>query len=310
MLQEQETRVGGARFWFGVACTLAGGALWGFSGSCAQFLLDEYGIDPLFTVGFRAVGAAIIFLAVIALRYRERFAAMLRSLGGLARVALFGVALFACQITYVVAIGLSNAGTVTVLQSGNVVIVMLISCLMARTLPRCVELLGLIAAILATWLIATGGDVSALVMPLPALLWGLATAVSAAVYTMYPRRLFDRWGSFCVTAGGMATGAIISLVVCGFLAAMGSPVSVPDMDAAGWLVIVLIAVLGTFGAFALFLHGVSIVGSVTGSLLGCIEPVSATLVSAVWLGTVFSGADVLGLVLMIAAVALVTVRKD
>ena len=44
----------------------------------------------------------------------------------------------------------------------------------------------------------------------------------------------------------------------------------------------------------------------TGSLLGCIEPVSATIVSAVWLGTVFSGADLVGLVLMIGSVFLVT----
>ena len=300
----------GARFWFGVACTLSGGALWGFSGSCAQFLLDGYGIDPLFTVVFREAGAAVLLLAIVAARYRARFVAMLRIPGEAARVALFGVALFACQTTYVVAIGMSNAGTVTVLQSANVVIVMLVACLIARSLPHPSELLGLVAAIVATWLIATGGDIGALVLPMPALLWGLGTAVSAAVYTMYPRRLFGRWGSFCVTAGGMAVGAIVSCLVAGGFALAGSPVPVPDMDATGWVVLCLIAALGTFGAFALFLHGVSIVGSVTGSLLGCIEPVSATVVSAVWLGTAFSGADLAGLLLMIAAVFLVTLRPS
>ena len=71
----------------------------------------------------------------------------------------------------------------------------------------------------------------------------------------------------------------------------------------------LIIVVGTFAAFALYLHGVSIVGSVKGSLLGAIEPVSATAFSALWLGTAFSGADWAGFVLMIAMIFLVTGEK-
>lgn len=296
------------RFWLGVASALLGGAMWGFSGSCAQFLLDGYGIDPLFTVVVREVAAAVILLSIVAVRYRARFSAMVHAPGQLRRVAVFGAALFACQITYVVAISMSNAGTVTVLQSANVIIIMVIACLAARALPHPFELAGLVAAILATWLIATGGDIGALVLPLPALLWGLGTAVSATVYTMYPQKLFERWGSFCVTAGGMAAGGILSTAVAVALGIAGHPVPVPEMDAVGWFVLVLIVLVGTCGAFALFLHGVSIVGSVTGSLLGCIEPVSATVVSAVWLGTAFSGADLLGLVLMIGAVFLVTLK--
>ena len=85
--------------------------------------------------------------------------------------------------------------------------------------------------------------------------------------------------------------------------------ALPTLDAAGFLVFGLIIVVGTFAAFALYLHGVSIVGSVKGSLLGAIEPVSATAFSALWLGTAFSGADWVGFVLMIAMIFLVTGEK-
>ncbi len=298
-----------SRFWLGVACTLIGGAFWGISGSGSEFLLEHYSIDPMFIVVFREAAAALLFLVVLVVRYRKSCTQLLCIPQERMRLALFGLALFTCQITYVVAIGLSNAGTVTVLQSANCIIVMVATCLSTRVLPHGAEVLGLIAAVVATWLIATGGDPSQLVLPLPALLWGLSTAVSAAVYTMYPRRLFDRWGSFCVTASGMVIGALVSCVVASMLALAGRPVAVPDMDATGWIVLGVIAVLGTFAAFTLFLHGVSVVGSVKGSLLGCIEPISATIVSAVWLKTVFSETDVAGLILMIVAVALVTVRK-
>lgn len=309
--EDSAALVGGGRFWFGVFCTLLGGTLWGVSGSVSQLLMGTYHVDPLFISVFREIGASIILLAIMAVRYRGQFPAMVRDRGSLLRVIVFGVALFACQITYLVAIGLSNAGTVTVLQSANVIIIMVAACLIGRTLPHLVELLGLIAAIVATWLIATGGDIAALVLPLPALLWGLGTAVAAAVYTMYPQKLFVRWGSMCVTAGGMSAGAIVAILVACGLALAGDPVPWPtSLDAFGWAMLVFIAAVGTFGAFALFLHGVSIVGSVKGSLLGCIEPVSATVVSALWLGTAFSGADIVGLVLMIAAVFLVTLKPQ
>ena len=64
---------------------------------------------------------------------------------------------------------------------------------------------------------------------------------------------------------------------------------VPDMDATGWLALVGgVGVLGTFAAFGLFLYGVSLVGSVKGSLLGVAEPAGAMVIAALWLHTPFS----------------------
>ena len=57
--------------------------------------------------------------------------------------------------------------------------------------------------------------------------------------------------------------------------------------------------LSTFASFALYLRGVALAGSITGSLLGAAEPVSASVVAAVWLGMVLTGDDWAGLVLML-----------
>ncbi|WP_418712441.1 DMT family transporter, partial [Adlercreutzia equolifaciens] len=82
---------------------------------------------------------------------------------------------------------------------------------------------------------------------------------------------------------------------------------VPDMDATGWLALVGgVGVLGTFAAFGLFLYGVSLVGSVKGSLLGVAEPAGAMVIAALWLHTPFSAWDWIGLVLMAAMIALVS----
>ena len=149
----------------------------------------------------------------------------------------------------------------------------------------------------------------ALALPLPGLLWGIANGLSVAFYIMFPKSLFAKWGSFAVTGLGMLVGGVAATAV--WLSGLldGQPGALPAMDAAGWLVLGVIALVGTFAAFGLYLHGVSVVGSVKGSLLGAIEPVSATVFAVLWLGTAFTGADWIGCALMIVMIFFVTGEK-
>ena len=72
-------------------------------------------------------------------------------------------------------------------------------------------------------------------------------------------------------------------------------------------VMVAMVLVGTVGAYLLYLQGIADAGPVRASLAGCMEPVSAMAISALWLHTPFSALDVVSLVLIIAMVALVTV---
>ncbi|MBC5582608.1 EamA family transporter [Eggerthella sp. NSJ-70] len=295
----------------GVLCALVGAGLWGFSGACAQYLLANYDITPSFITAVRMLGAGALFLIVLAVRNRGLLAAMLRDGRTLGQLAVFGgVGLFLCQITYTIVIGYTNAGTATVLQTTGIAFVMLFTCAATRRLPRVREAVGLVAAIAATWLIATQGDPSALYLPLVGLAWGIANGLSVAFYIMYPKRLFARWGSFAVTGIGMLFGGVVATAVYLGGVALGEPLALPSLDAMGVAVFAAFIVVGTFAAFALYLHGVSVVGSVEGSLLGAIEPVSATVIATLWLGTAFTGADLAGCALMIAMIFLVTGKKE
>lgn len=307
----------------GIVCALAGGALWGLSGACSQFLLSGYDVTPAFITCVRMLGSGIMFLALLAFARRDTLAAMLRDRASLLRLAIFGVGgLFLCQITYVTAVGYTNAGTATVLQSTCTVVIMAVTCVFTRKLPNAKEAVGLVCALLATWLIATQGNPAALALPAAGLLWGAANSLSCAFYIMYPKRLFERWGSLPVTGVGMLVGGIAALafwiaeqagLTAGGTAGAGAgaaAIALPSLDATGIAVLVVIVVLGTFAAFALYLHGVSVVGPVTGGLLGTVEPASATICSALWLGTVFSPADWAGFALMMAMIVLVAFAKE
>lgn len=296
------------RFFLGVACALAGGALWGFSGACSQYLFAHYDIDASFITAVRMLGSGALFLVLLLATRRERLVAMLRDRASFRRLVIFGVfGLFACQFSYIASIDCTNAGTATVLQSLGTVWVMLAACALAKKPPRAGEALGFVLALAATFLIATQGDPSSLALPAVGLAWGLVNSLTVAIYIMYPKRLMFVWGTLLTTGAGMAIGGVAAGIAWAAPAVWGGAVVMPVLDATGWFVLAAIAVLGTFAAFTLYLHGVALVGPVTGSLLGAMEPVSATVFAALWLGTSFTGYDWAGFLLMVSMILLVSV---
>ena len=295
------------RFWRGVVTALVGGAMWGFSGTCAQYLYQHYEIDPLFITWVRMLGSGILFLILLAFTQRGKLRAIAGDRRELGRLALFGIAgLFLCQFTYTTSVNATNAGTATVLQSLSTVFILAATCLIMRRAPRAMELGGLALALVATWLIATKGNLTALMIPPAGLAWGLINAASCTFYIMYPKHLFARWGSLPVTGIGMLIGGIAAVAIWGLGGLWGAAPVVPQLGLDGVLVLAAIVVVGTLAAFGLYLHGVSIVGSVKGGLLGTTEPASAMVFAALWLGTMFTWADWIGLVLMVAMIFLVT----
>ena len=281
--------------------------MWGFSGTCAQYLYQHYEIDPLFITWVRMLGSGILFLILLAFSQRGKLRAIAGDRRELGRLALFGIAgLFLCQFTYTTSVNATNAGTATVLQSLNTVFILAATCLMMRRAPRAMELGGLAFALVATWLIATKGNLTALMIPPAGLAWGLINAASCTFYIMYPKHLFARWGSLPVTGIGMLIGGIAAVAIWGLGGLWGAAPVVPELGLDGVLVLAAIVVVGTLAAFGLYLHGVSIVGSVKGGLLGTTEPASAMVFAALWLGTMFTWADWIGLVLMVAMIFLVT----
>lgn len=299
------------RFAVGLIAALGGAVLWGFSGSCAQLMLAGFGVDALFITAVRTVIAAILLMVVAGIRYRSVLAEILQCAKLRARILLFGVGLFLSQSTFALSVEQTNAGTATVLQSLATIFVMVIACCLMRRLPRAFEALGLACALASTWLIATQGNPGELQLPLGGLLWGLANAGAVTLYIMIPKPLYERWSSLPVIACGMTIAALVACLVWAVSAMIsnsstGMLSSTATLDAEGWLVLILgIGILGTACAFGLYLYGVAIVGSVRGSLLGAAEPASAMVITAAWLGTAFTSADWLGLLLMLAMIALV-----
>ena len=309
-------RTRSARYTLGLASAFIGACFWGLSGVCIQYLQDASALNPLFITCIRAATAAILFVFLIALRYRAQLKALLANPKYVALTCLFGLGLFGSQSTYAVSTGITNAGTATVLQMLASVFVLLIACLKTRRTPRFRELAAVVLAVAATWLIATKGDAGALGIPIEGLAWGILNALAVTLYLIVPERLYARFSSIMVIGCGICVSAVISigaLAVAALLAQHNAASLVLPVSAIGpfsWLTLIGGAgILGTFAAFGMYLWGASIIGSVKGSLIGVAEPASACILSAALLNTAFTGADWLGFILMAAMMAILALPQ-
>lgn len=285
----------------GVLATLFGGLFWGFSGTCASFLFERYAIDTVWLMCARQVVSGLLFLIIILARKSDRQSIVRlfttkRDILVLVVFAAAGVLLN--QYGYLMAVRLTNAGTATVLQCLQLILIMVYSCLRMRRAPRRREFAGVVLALAGTYLLATGGSPSNLAIPLEGLVIGLISAVGAACMSILPARILKEYGPTVVTGSGMLLSGIAT-------SAFFHPWEMmPQLDAVGWGAFVVLAAVGSCLAYSLYMKGVKEIGSMRASLIGTVEPVSAALTSALVLGTVFTLPDVVGFACIIIMVFL------
>lgn len=283
----------------GTLLTIAGGTLWGINGTVSKILMSEYGVDPLWMACARELTACWLFLAAARATAPGRISEALhdkRAMLGMLSVAIFSILL--SQVAYLEAISWTNSATATILQSLSVVLVMVYVCFVNRRLPRRREAVGVALAIVGTFLVATGGNFGALSLPLGGLAWGFMCALAAAILAIQPVNMMHHWGNFVVNGFAFLISGIVLSV------ATQPWTHMPALDARGVALLVFSIVLGTFGAYGLYLQGVKEVGSMRGSMLSTAEPVTATITSVLLMGIAFSPADLVGFAMILAMVFL------
>lgn len=290
-----------ARVRRGIACTLLGGALWGLNGTVSKFLMETYGMDPLWLVCIRELTACWLFLAAAALTAdgRSKLAGVLRDprgMAGIVAVAL-GAVLFS-QVAYLQAINWTSSAMATIMQSLGMLLVLTYVCVTMRRGPKRREVLGVLLALVGTFLVATGGNPGELALPLGGLAWGLICAVSSACLSILPAKPMARWGNFVVNGLAFLISGVMLTV------AYRPWEHMPALDGLAVALLTFCVLGGTFGSYALYLQGVHDAGSMRASLLGTIEPITATVTTVLMLGTTFTPADLVGFGLILAMVYL------
>ncbi len=285
----------------GAVLTLAGGTLWGVNATVSKILMDHYQADPLWIACIRELFTGALFLACAGVMTPRLLVGALRDHRSYPRfVGTAIVCVLLSQIAYLNSIDWTNAGTATVLQTLNLLFVLAWVCLRGRRLPGRRETVGVALAFVGTVLIATGGDLTTLTLPPMGLAWGLANALATASLSILPASLIARWGNF--TTNGIMF-LISGILLCPIVRPWATAPA--GLDALGVALMVFTVVGGTFGAYWLFLTGVMRIGSMRATMLGTVEPLTATVSAVLFTAAVFTPTDLVGFAMIIVMVFLV-----
>lgn len=288
----------------GIILSLLGGIFWGFSGSCGQYLFTYHGVDSKWIVTVRMILTGIILLSVSFAKHKSKIIGVWkgrRNFVCMAAFTLFGLIL--CQYSYFTAIAHSNAGTATVLQYLSPVMILVFVCLKNKKLPVFAEIIAIILAVGGTFVIATGGDVGSLAVSMPALIWGLSSAVFLACYSLIPAPLLREYDTPTILGWGTLAGGIVLLPVFRPWEIM------PEISFSLIGALSGIVIFGTVLAYTFYLEGIRLIGATKASIISSIEPVAATVISALWLGTEFSGSDIIGFIMIISTIFITAFTK-
>lgn len=128
-------------------------------------------------------------------------------------------------------------------------------------------------------------------------------AVTLVIYTLQPADLMKRYSTLLTLGWGMAVGGVILMLI-------KRPWSMhPIVDGQTVLAMCFIVIFGTICAFYFYLSGVRLVGASSASMLACIEPVAATVISVLWLKVRFQVIDLAGFVLVISTVFIISLNQ-
>lgn len=286
----------------GSLMVLVAGTAWGLSGVSGQYLMT-HGVNLNLLTSLRLIIAGSILGLFTLIKQRENIRTLLSDKKGVKQLIFFSLAgLLMNQFTYMNAIKYTNAGTATVLQYMSPVLILVAVSVVEKRLPSVAEALSIILAVLGTVIIATHGHLGSLAITPKGLFWGVLSAISAALYVLLPGPIVDKWGSMPVISLAMLFSGILFT-----LFTQPWQYDLPLTTGNG-IALVGLVLVGTIIAYTLFVEGASIVGPVNGSLIAAVEPIASVFFSIILLSETFYSMDILGMLLIMVAVLLISLR--
>lgn len=289
----------------GFALAISAAILWGVSGTVGQFLFQERGINVEWLITVRMLISGILLLLFSKFAEKNALASIWRHKADAIQLIVFSIGgMLAVQYTYFAAIKHANAATATVLQYGGPIFIVIYLSIKKRTLPKPAEIFATLLAVFGTVMLVTRGNLTSLSVSALALCFGIGSAITLAVYTLQPAQLMTKFSASLVIGWGMLVGGLVFSLVRAPWEAVGI------WDAKTFWGIAFIIVFGTLIAFYSYLSAVKMIGGQKASLLASAEPLSAALLSVLWLQVSFTTSEWIGSISIILTVFLLSKQSE
>lgn len=288
----------------GILLALLAGILWGITGPLGQFLFDEKTITPEWLVTCRLiVSGTVILLGMFVKRRWEIFTIWKDKKDAVHMVIYSVVGMMAVQYSFFVAVEASNGGTATVLQYTNPVMIILYLALFQKVRLKSKEVVAVLLALAGIFLLSTNGNLHTLVITPKGLFMGLLCAVFTCFYSMLPRRLMEKYDEVMVCGWSMFIGGIV-------LAIWKNPWKIgAGADYQVWGLFGMLVLFGTVIPFIASLKAIMLSGPMYANVLASIEPVVASFLTFLFLGTTFGGFEILGFGCIILTIVMLSLNK-
>ncbi|MDI2587884.1 DMT family transporter [Psychrobacillus sp. NEAU-3TGS] len=292
--------------WKGIILIVFGSMLWGATGPMMEWVFKNSGLSVSFFLTVRLIIAGVGLLAYLKITGKPIFS-IWKEQSWLKQLIIFGIfGMLGVQYTFVAAIEASNASIATLLQFlGPIYIVIFVSW-KSKMFPPRYQIIGIIGTLIGLFFLLTNAKVDQLLISNEALIWGLAIGVAFAIYTVYPARLMKEWGVLIIVGWGMLIGGIVLALISQIWHTdeWGELTNYPIN-----LMSFIIILVGTI-AFILFLTSMKYISPVETSILSSMEPLTAMVISVIWLGQVFGAWQYVGVVVMIVFVTWLSIAGE
>ena len=288
-----------ARFQFtGLLCAAGGAMLFAAKGIFAKFAW-RHGVGFEALVIVRALLAAPLFWAFAL--WREAPAALRATPAAVAATAACAgvICYYGGALADFYALTLIDASIERVLLFSYPAMVVAIDAAVRRQLPS-PRVIGVVLLAWAGIFLAVGGfDAGALHANLAGALCVLLAALSYAIYFLLGERCIRVIGSSRFTLCAMP-GAAAALAVHGLV--RGAALGMPAIDATGWALLVLLAVLCMFVPALLQAEGVRRIGAQRGALVSTVGPPTTIVLAWLFFGERMTRWQMLGVALIVGGI--------
>ena len=288
----------------GILLALLAGILWGITGPLGQFLFDEKTITLEWLVTCRLIVSGTVILLGMFVKRRWEIFTIWKDKKDAVHMVIYSVAgMMAVQYSFFVAVEASNGGTATVLQYTNPVMIILYLALFQKVRPKSKEVVAVLLALAGIFLLSTNGNLHTLVITPKGLFMGLLCAVFTCFYSMLPRRLMEKYDEVMVCGWSMFIGGIV-------LAIWKNPWKIgAGADYQVWGLFGMLVLFGTVIPFIASLKAIMLSGPMYANVLASIEPVVASFLTFLFLGTTFGGFEILGFGCIILTIVMLSLNK-
>ena len=288
----------------GLVIAVLASLAFGTSGALIKPLL-EGGWSPAAAVTARVLVGGLVLLPVALISLRGRWSALWRARWRVTAMAVVGVA--ATQLFYFAAIHSIPVATALLIELLAPILLVVVTWVMTRRLPRPLVLLGSVLAVGGLVLVIGPGAIQA-VDPV-GVMFAFLAMVGAAVYFLVAARPSDGLPPVAFAASGLVLGGLL-LGLLGITGLLPFTATFGDLPLAGlelpwWIPLLVVAVVSTAIAYVAGITSAEALGSRLVSFVALLEVVFAAFFAWLLLGEALMPLQLLGGALILGGIAAV-----